>query len=256
MLAVQADSGARPGEVVQMRLADLDRSGKVWTFKPQHHKNAAPGKTGLIPLFPAAQAALQPLLCRVPPLLPEEPVFSPRRAEDARNAARRRQRETRVQPSQAEREKLALADRRRPPRDVYDVNSYARAVRRGIQTANAATIREGVAAALLPAVPGPVRMLAARRLAKLPTCVVGLVAPDTEERERAESRLRRSLERFAVRAARRGVSVAMPELLAAVLATVPALGQRLLPYWSPYQLRHRFATGGERRSAKPPCRSP
>src|SRR5262249_18020151 len=47
MLVVQSESGARPGEVVQMRLADLDRSGKVWTFKPQRHKTQHLGKTRL-----------------------------------------------------------------------------------------------------------------------------------------------------------------------------------------------------------------
>ncbi len=247
MLVVQAESGARPGEVVQMRLADLDRSGKVWAFKPQRHKTQHLGKTRLIPLFPAAQKALQPLLCRVPPLAPEEPVFSPRRAEEARSVARRRQRETRVQPSQAERVKRTLEDRRRPPRQVYDVNSYARAVRRGIDAANAATIREAIAGAFLPAFPEPLRMQAARRLAKLAGWVIGLVSETVAVRERAELRLRRALERLAAHTGRRRVSIAVSELLAAAGRAVAGLRQRLLPYWSPYQLRHRFATEGERR---------
>lgn len=47
MLIVQAESSARPGEVVQMRLADLDRSGKVWTFKPQRHKTQHLGRADI-----------------------------------------------------------------------------------------------------------------------------------------------------------------------------------------------------------------
>lgn len=36
-------TGARPGEDLRIRMADIDRSGPVWTYKPASHKDRAPG---------------------------------------------------------------------------------------------------------------------------------------------------------------------------------------------------------------------
>ena len=248
MLIVQAESGARPGEVVQMRVADLDRTGKVWTFKPRRHKTKHLGKTRLIPLFAPAQRALEPFLCRVPPLEPEDLIFSPRRAEDARSVVRRRERETHVQPSQLARSRLPLDGRGRPPRSGYDVNTYARAVRRGIEAVNAIVIREELLGAVLPLVPEAVRGCFAAKLAKLPGWIVSLArAPGTPHYEKQKERLQRFLVRVSAKVSRSGVRVDPDRLLAAALAAPAGLAKKLVPFWSPYQLRHRFATEGERR---------
>src|SRR5690606_2545752 len=39
MVEVQMLTGMRPGEVVILRGADLDTSGRVWIYWPSHHKN-------------------------------------------------------------------------------------------------------------------------------------------------------------------------------------------------------------------------
>ncbi|WP_020468098.1 tyrosine-type recombinase/integrase [Zavarzinella formosa] len=69
-------TGARCGEICQLRPCDLDRSGPVWLFTPETHKNAHKGKSRVIAIGPKAQAVLLPLLAD---LQPDEYVFNPSR---------------------------------------------------------------------------------------------------------------------------------------------------------------------------------
>lgn len=57
-------SGMRPGEVCLMRPMDIDRSGDVWVYRPEHHKTAHYGKRREVLLGPEAQTALTPYLFR------------------------------------------------------------------------------------------------------------------------------------------------------------------------------------------------
>src|SRR5579883_1719257 len=84
-------TGARPSEVLSLRPCDVDRSGAVWAFTPARHKSSWRGRPRVIQLGPGAQAILAPWLagCRA-----DEPVFSPRRSEQARADARRPGRST------------------------------------------------------------------------------------------------------------------------------------------------------------------
>lgn len=43
MILLQWHTGMRPNEVVQIRTADVDRSGTVWVYRPPRHKNAYRG---------------------------------------------------------------------------------------------------------------------------------------------------------------------------------------------------------------------
>lgn len=54
--------GMRPGEVVQMRTADIDRSGQVWRYRPTSHKNEHRDQEREILLGPRAQRVLAPFL--------------------------------------------------------------------------------------------------------------------------------------------------------------------------------------------------
>src|SRR5262249_9863948 len=51
----QLNTAARPGELVLMRTGDIDRSKKIWVFKPHHHKTAYKGHSREIYLGPKAQ---------------------------------------------------------------------------------------------------------------------------------------------------------------------------------------------------------
>jgi integrase len=129
MIQLQLLTGMRPGEVVQMRPGDIDRSGPVWVYRPIHHKTDYRGIDRLIYLGPAAQELLAPWLSRSP----ETFCFSPREAEQARHLARRAARRSKVTPSQAARRPRVKP--RRAKRDWYDRDSYRRAIEYGIRRA-------------------------------------------------------------------------------------------------------------------------
>jgi integrase len=58
MIELQRLTGMRSGEVCQMRACDIDKSGDVWTYRPERHKTAYRGKERLVFLGPRAQQVL------------------------------------------------------------------------------------------------------------------------------------------------------------------------------------------------------
>ncbi len=86
MILLQWHTGMRPGEAMQLGLADIDRRGQVWLYLPRQHKTEHHGRDRVIPLGPRAQGVLQPFLLRVPAAVPDEPLFSPREAAVERRA--------------------------------------------------------------------------------------------------------------------------------------------------------------------------
>jgi len=58
VVRVQQWSGARPGEALSIRLADVDRSGKTWIYRPRQHKTSWRGKPRVIALGPKCRAVL------------------------------------------------------------------------------------------------------------------------------------------------------------------------------------------------------
>lgn len=128
MINLQRLTGARPGEVIQLRPCDIERDGNVWIFRPSRHKTKYRGREREIYLGPQAQKVLAPFLDRDE----DSYCFSPAEAEAERNATRRQNRKTPMTPSQ--RMRVPLAHPGRPKRDRYDVNSYRRAINYGIKT--------------------------------------------------------------------------------------------------------------------------
>lgn len=59
MVRVQWYTGMRPGEVCMMRPCDIDRTGEVWLYRPEHHKTEHKGKSRAIPIGPKAQEVLK-----------------------------------------------------------------------------------------------------------------------------------------------------------------------------------------------------
>lgn len=130
MVQVQLLCGMRPCEVTMMRACDIEMTGEVWVYEPEDHKNRWRGHQRLIPIGPRAQALLKPFLT----LDTTAYLFSPRAAEEIRNAQRRRERKTPMTPSQRKRQRKVTP--KRAKRDRYDVCSYRRAITYGIQAAN------------------------------------------------------------------------------------------------------------------------
>jgi integrase len=129
MVELQRWTGMRPQEVCRMRTIDIDRSGDPWVYRPESHKVEHHGKQRSIYIGPQAQAILEPWLR----LDLTAYLFSPREAVEQRRAEMRRNRKTKVQPSQRNRRK---AKPKRTPGDRWEVSSYDHAIARGIRRTN------------------------------------------------------------------------------------------------------------------------
>jgi integrase len=149
-------SGMRPGEACQLRVADLDRSGAVWFYRPRAHKTQRFERERIIPIGPRAQDVLREFIARVPPPNGELPLFSPRDAMAELRAARRSSRKTPLWPSHERR--LARQRKREPrkePSEAYTANSLQRAVKCGCKVAS-----------IPPWSPNQIRHAAATRIRK------------------------------------------------------------------------------------------
>ena len=102
MVRFQRLTGARPGEVCQLRPVDVDRSGDVWEYRPESHKTEHHGRERIIYIGPQAQAGAAALSAagRPGPLLLRRPKASRIATRNNGPAA-----STRVQPSQRNRRK-------------------------------------------------------------------------------------------------------------------------------------------------------
>lgn len=125
MVRIQHLVGMRPGELVAMTSAEIDRSESVrpgcWVFRPSRSKLSYRGRAVEYPLGPRAVEIVRRYLLADP----HARLFTPARSEDIRHAAMRATRKTRVQPSQWDRR---VADPERKPGDRYTTASYGHAV--------------------------------------------------------------------------------------------------------------------------------
>ncbi len=123
MVRLQRLTGARPGEICSIRPCDVDRGGEVWFYVPAAHKNSHRDLPRVIAIGPQGQAVLTAYLDR-----PEDSFcFSPAESERLRLLDLRRNRKSKVQPSQVSRR------RKRPqhnPGARYTSMAYSNAVRK------------------------------------------------------------------------------------------------------------------------------
>ena len=123
-------TGARPAEILSMTARQLDRTGKLWLYRPTQHKGRWRGRERVIPLSEAAQAILAPRL----QLNPDRAVFSPRDTLREISNRKRAARITPLTPSQRARD-AARAAKAPPVGEFYGSNELSKAVRRACQTA-------------------------------------------------------------------------------------------------------------------------
>jgi integrase len=128
MVRLQRLTGARPGEVCQLRPCDLDRTKDIWSFRPASHKTQHHERTRVVFFGPKAQAILAPYLLRDT----QAHCFSPAESERRRRAQRRSQRVSKIRPSQRSRRKF---NPQRSPHDRYDERAYRRAIHRACDKA-------------------------------------------------------------------------------------------------------------------------
>jgi integrase len=130
MVRLQRLTGARPGEIVQLRPMDIDQTGDVWKYTPATHKNAHRGHARTILFGPRAIELLRPFLAR----RPEHFCFDPREAVAEMRQKRRTSRKTpdgygNGPGTNVKRKPAIVAG------DCYSACSYCRAVRRGAELA-------------------------------------------------------------------------------------------------------------------------
>jgi integrase len=136
MVRLQRLTGARPGEIVQLRATDIDRSGDVWEFRPERHKTEHHDRDRVIFFGPQAQLIINRYLG----LDLSGPLFRPNQSEAARNAERRKERKTPMWPSHLQiQEQKKKRRSRRVLHEAYDVSSYRRAITRACAKAGVPT---------------------------------------------------------------------------------------------------------------------
>lgn len=126
MVQVHQLVGCRPGDLFIMRPMDIDRTDKVWVYRPARHKGTHLGKVLGYAIGPKAQKLLKPFLkCR-----PDEYLFRPAETIRERREQRKQSRKSKVTPSQKARQA------RSKPREVagrYNRFSYRRALQRAVR---------------------------------------------------------------------------------------------------------------------------
>jgi integrase len=134
ILQVQLHSAARAGELVKLRVCDLDKTNPdAWVYQPNTHKGTWKGKIRVIYFGKKAQEILAPFLLKAGN--PEAFVFSPARSEAERNAERSENRVTQKWESHMERneQKRIGKGRKRPPGERYTTATYRRAIERACE---------------------------------------------------------------------------------------------------------------------------
>lgn len=126
MVLVQLLTGMRPGEVVQVRLADIELDGPdgCWVFHPRTHKTEHKSRSRWVVLSARVQEILEPFIS----LDREALLFTPSRSEAERREMRRAARKSKVPPSQFARELRCRANPRRYLRPAWTATSYLHAI--------------------------------------------------------------------------------------------------------------------------------
>ncbi|MFO0906315.1 MAG: site-specific integrase [Pirellulales bacterium] len=130
MVRLQLATGARPGEICQLRPQDVDRSTEPWLYRPAHHKTAHRGKERRIYIGPEGQAILSPYLDRKP----HEFCFSPAESIQAKRDAAHLRRRLPLTHGNRPGTNRKVAPRWKPTRE-YDRTAYTRAIARGCEKA-------------------------------------------------------------------------------------------------------------------------
>jgi len=126
LIQLQLLTGARAGELVIMRLVDIDTTGSVWLFRPQFHKrDDDAGRERTIFLGPRAQEVIAPFMKR---RRIDAYLFSPREA----NAVRKKL-NAKGQRRPGQKPNLCKTDRRTG--DRYTTGSYRKAITRACEAA-------------------------------------------------------------------------------------------------------------------------
>ena len=130
LIQLQLYTGSRSGEIVIIRPCDIDKTAKIWVYRPQYHKTEHHGHERTIFIGPKGQEVLTPFLNRPP----WDYCFSPAEAEAERLKKLHAERKTPLccgnRPGTNRRKKP-----QKKPGNHYTVNSYRRAIQEACKKA-------------------------------------------------------------------------------------------------------------------------
>ena len=134
MVQLQRILGMRPSEIIKMRVGDIDttRGNGLWYYIPGSYKTARYVGKIVFPLGKPEQDLIAPYLIGK---TSESAVFSPRTAQEERNAEKRENRKTKIPPSQVARSEERAS---KPSRcgEFYIPSSYRQAIEYAIEKGN------------------------------------------------------------------------------------------------------------------------
>ncbi|QEG35254.1 tyrosine-type recombinase/integrase [Bythopirellula goksoeyrii] len=134
MVQVQRLTGARPGEICDMRPGDINRKPDTWEYIPQSHKTEHHDQPRVIFIGPKCQQILLKYLLRPADCY----CFSPAESEAKRRAAQHEQRQTPLSCGNKPGSNCKVKPLRTSG-DKYDTRSYGRAIRRAAKAAGVPT---------------------------------------------------------------------------------------------------------------------
>jgi site-specific recombinase XerD len=138
MIRFQRLVGCRPTETCIIRPCDVDRTGDVWRYVPESHKNEYRGHRRVVFIGPKAQAILLPYLLRSPDAYCFSPADSERRRRDELHEQRKTPLSCGTRPGTNRKSKP-----KRLPGGRYTKDSYNRAVARAVAKANKERAKQG-----------------------------------------------------------------------------------------------------------------
>ena len=137
MVRFERLTGCRPSEVCQLRPGDLDRTRAVWAYRPGSHKTEHHDRERIIFIGPKAQEVILPYLLRDAAAYCFSPAESMQEMRDARHSTRRTPLHYGNRPGTNRK-----ARPQRAPKVQYTKDSYARAIRRGVDKANKSILED------------------------------------------------------------------------------------------------------------------
>ncbi len=131
MVDVHRLTGMRPGEICQMRWADIDESQTPWVYRPRHHKNEWRDQVRVVLIGPRARAILERHR-------DGEYPFSPIMATVERIAELRAKRTSPFYPCRNEKFSRADPHAVRKPGPCWNTATYSRTIRAACERAGIA----------------------------------------------------------------------------------------------------------------------
>ena len=135
MVQLQRILGMRPSEIFKMRVGDIDttRNNGLWYYVPGSYKTSRFVGKIVFPLGKPEQDLIAPYLQGKNA---DNAVFSPRQAMAERNAERRKNRKTKISPSQAARDIQRTENPKTRVGEFYNRDSYRNAIKHAIEKGN------------------------------------------------------------------------------------------------------------------------